>query len=238
MNILLYFTNTMVDKEENMKRKLFISFSTILSFSGLYYLISELIAIINCKDSYYAYFSHTISELALPKGQLWYGKVSSFSSLAVVMNTALIINGIVFYICYCICLTRLLHKKARFFCLLLAFIVTLGSIFVGLFHGGALTRGIHDIGTIMVFAGGNILLLLTGIFFKPKKTTFYRIFCIILGVLGLASGGTILLTINTDYYRFVPVLERLAVYPIVFFEIFTGIYVVIFNKRFLDSNKK
>lgn len=217
-----------------MKKRIDMIFSTLFILSGLYYLISEFVTIYYCSDSYMAYYRHTISELGVPKGQLWYGNVSTFSTMSNVMNLALIINGSLFFFCFLILFFSHLKKAPYILCSILTAIVSIGSIFVGLFHGGNLTRGMHDVGTVMVFAGGNILLLLIGIFFKSKHR-LYRLLTIFTGSLGLLSGCMIVFIMNNQY---LPILERMAVYPIVFFEIYTGILLLkisINKKRYKDK---
>ncbi len=205
-----------------MKKNLILCFSLLFILSGVYYLISEFVAIYYCSDSYSAYYAHTISELGVPIGSLWYGSKSTFSSMARVMNLALIINGIIFLFCYSILFVHYFRKPFYFLCLALALVVSVGSIFVGLFHGGNAIKGMHDIGTVMVFAGGNILLILTGIF-SNLKHRLYRILIIIFGLIGFLCGAYILVLTNQ---QFLPMLERLTVYPIVFFEIYTGIIMI------------
>ena len=93
---------------------------------------------------------------------------------------------------------------------------------VGVFHSVEIDTSIlHQIGTILVFAGGNLLILFIGLFYN--KTPYSKI-CTILGTLGIWGGIMVIFSTINEYTKFIPLLERMTVYPIILFQIITGIY--------------
>lgn len=206
-----------------MKKITSILFSILFIISSLFYLISEFITISLCEASYNGYIYNTISELALPKGMLWHNTPSSFSPLALLMNLALIISGILFFISYTFSIKNYLKKSFRPYGIFLALLVAIGSILVAIFHGGKDYLGIHEISTSFVFIGGNLCIILTMLFLNEKKLIFKTI-GIFLGIIGILSSIVIFYTSITNKTQILAILERLAVYPIIIFELMIGIY--------------
>lgn len=206
-----------------MKKITSILFSILFIISSLFYLVSEFITISLCEASYRGYIHNTISELALPKGMLWHNMPSTFSPLALLMNLALIISGILFFLSYTFLVKNYLNRKFRPFGIALALLVAIGSILVAIFHGGKDYLGMHEISTAFVFIGGNLCIILTMIFLNDKAKIF-KDFGIFLGLIGILSSITIFYTSIINKTQILAILERLAVYPIIIFELMIGIY--------------
>lgn len=192
----------------------------ILILGGIYYLFAEFIVIINSLDSLKSYFSHTISDLGVPY------EVYPFSKYFNLMKSAFLINGIIFFICYsCLITSQLKHKKVLLTAL--SFLASAGVVLVGLFHCRCYLISLHFMGTGLTFLCGNLLVIFTG---KYSNNKIYKLFCYILGSIGLLSAIIILFNVP---FKFVPLLERLTIYPIIIFQITTGI---IFLKQPCNNN--
>ena len=121
--------------------------SIILIVVGFYYIIAELIAIVSSKSGVKAYLYNTISELG----------TNSFSPQFKLMNSAFFLTGITFGACYALVIYPELTGLYRFICLILASSLSIGTLVVGMFHGGEYL--FHNIGTVMTFVGGSLLLI-------------------------------------------------------------------------------
>lgn len=182
----------------------------ILILGGIYYLFAEFIAIINSLDSLKSYFSHTISDLGVPY------QIYSFSRYFSLMKSAFLINGIVFFICYFYLIANQIKQK-KVLLTTLSFLASAGVILVGLFHCRCYLISLHFMGTGLTFLCGNLLVIFTG---KYSNNKSYKLFCYVLGIIGILSAITILFNVP---FKFVPLLERLTIYPIIIFQITTGV---------------
>ena len=190
-----------------MKKKVF---SIIFIINGIYYLFTEFLSVLNIKNKASSYIRNTISELGM-----------TTSPLYILMNSAFILTGILFFLAY-IYLFKYNNKIKKYIGLFLALMLSIGSIMVGVFHSVEIDTSIlHQIGTILVFAGGNLLILFIGLFYN--KTPYSKI-CTILGTLGIWGGIMVIFSTINEYTKFIPLLERMTVYPIILFQIITGIY--------------
>ena len=81
----------------------------------------------------------------------------------------------------------------------------------------------HEISTAFVFIGGNLCVILTMIFLN-EKAKFFKGLGIFLGIIGIISSMTIFYTSIINKTQILAILERLAVYPIIIFELMIGIY--------------
>ena len=190
-----------------MKKKVF---SIIFIINGIYYLFAEFLSVLNIKNKASSYIRNTISELGM-----------TTSPLYILMNSAFILTGILFFLAY-IYLFKYNNKIKKYIGLFFALMLSIGSIMVGVFHSVEINTSIlHQIGTILVFAGGNLLILFIGLFYN--KTPYSKI-CTILGTLGIWGGIMVIFSTINEYTKFIPLLERMTVYPIILFQIITGIY--------------
>ena len=193
-------------------------FSIIFIINGVYYLFAGFLSILATKNELNSYAKNTISELGTPTSPLYR-----------LMNSAFIITGILFMLAYSY-LFKNMNKTKKIIGLLLALMLSIGSIMVGLFHSVEITtNSLHQIGTILVFSGGNLLILFIGLFYNDK--TPYTKMCTILGTLGLWGGIMVIISTIRGYPKFIPLLERTTVYPIIFFQIITGIYFLIIENQ-------
>ena len=74
-----------------------------------------------------------------------------------------------------------------------------------------------------------VYILFIGLFYNDK--TPYTKMCTILGTLGLWGGIMVIISTIRGYPKFIPLLERTTVYPIIFFQIITGIYFLIIENQ-------
>ena len=186
--------------------------SIILIVVGFYYIIAELIAIVSSKSGVKAYLYNTISELG----------TNSFSPQFKLMNSAFFLTGITFGACYALVIYPELTGLYRFICLILASSLSIGTLVVGMFHGGEYL--FHNIGTVMTFVGGSLLLIFTALSLEANSS--YKIAYFLLGSI------SVLACIIFSFFKiyginmWYPILERLIIYPIILFEISTGIQTI------------
>ncbi|PWB87344.1 DUF998 domain-containing protein [Methanobrevibacter thaueri] len=188
----------------------------VLLIGSLYYLIAEAISATFFNASIFnTYVFHTISELGIPNGN---------SPLFWLMNSAFILIGLAL-------LFAVFYKfkdfivKNNIIISIFTFITSIGVIVVGLIHGGnPLTLGYHAMGAVMAILGGNILLVLISRsmedFGKYQKAT------LILGIIGLAAFWIMFFSMGSIY---MPVYERLSVYPLIVWSFLTGIFLLLNN---------
>ena len=94
---------------------------------------------------------------------------------------------------------------------------------MGLYQGGVSSEdGLHGLGAKLSFLGGNFTALLSRIaLFRENKK--YSIVSILLGIIGLVSAGLMNNAINNSLSEIVAIYERMTVYPIIIWQLITGI---------------
>jgi hypothetical protein len=188
----------------------------VLLIGSLYYLIAEAISATFFNASIFnTYVFHTISELGIPNGN---------SPLFWLMNSAFILIGLTL-------LFAVFYKfkdfivKNNIIISIFTFITSIGVIIVGLIHGGnPLTLGYHAMGAVMAILGGNILLVL--ISRSMEDFGKYQQATLILGIIGLAAFWIMFFSMGSIY---MPVYERLSVYPLIVWSFLTGIFLLLNN---------
>jgi hypothetical protein len=188
----------------------------VLLIGSLYYLIAEAISATFFNASLFnTYVFHTISELGIPNGN---------SPLFWLMNSAFILIGLTL-------LFAVFYKfkdfivKNNIIISIFTFITSIGVIIVGLIHGGnPLTLGYHAMGAVMAILGGNILLVL--ISRSMEDFGKYQQATLILGIIGLAAFWIMFFSMGSIY---MPVYERLSVYPLIVWSFLTGIFLLLNN---------
>ena len=188
----------------------------VLLIGSLYYLIAEAISATFFNASLFnTYVFHTISELGIPNGN---------SPLFWLMNSAFILIGLAL-------LFAVFYKfkdfivKNNIIISIFTFITSIGVIVVGLIHGGnPLTLGYHAMGAVMAILGGNILLVL--ISRSMEDFGKYQQATLILGIIGLAAFWIMFFSMGSIY---MPVYERLSVYPLIVWSFLTGIFLLLNN---------
>ena len=185
----------------------------VLILGSLYYLIAEAISATFFNDSLVnTYIFHTISELGIP---------SVNSPLSMLMNSAFILIGLTLIFGNFYKFKDLIVKN-KIIIYILTLITALGVIIVGLIHGGnPLTSGYHTLGAVMAILGGNILLAL--ISKSMDEFGIYQKITLILGLIGLIVFWIMFFNMESIY---MPVFERLSVYPLVIWSLLTGCYLV------------
>lgn len=185
----------------------------IFILGSLYYLVAEAISAAFFNASFTdTYIFNTISALGIP---------NSDSPLFWLMNSAFILIGLTLIFGNFSKFKDFISKNRLVF-YIFTLITSFGVIIVGLIHGGnPLTSGYHTLGAVMAILGGNILLVLTALSMDEFKT--YQKITLILGVVGLAAFWIMFFNLGNVY---MPVLERLSVYPLILWSFLTGIYLI------------
>lgn len=185
----------------------------VFIIGSLYYIIAEAISATYFNASLFnTYVFHTISELGIPNMN---------SPLFWLMNSAFILIGLTLIFSNFYRLKDFIVKNKVFF-YIFTLITGLGVIIVGLIHGGnPLTLGYHALGAVMAILGGNILLIITsrsmGEFSSFQKAT------LALGIIGLVAFWIMFFSMDSSY---MPVFERLSVYPLVIWSFLAGLFLV------------
>ena len=185
----------------------------VFIIGSLYYLIAEAISATYFNASLFnTYVFHTISELGIPNMN---------SPLFWLMNSAFILIGLTLIFSNFYRLKDFIVKNKVFF-YIFTLITGLGVIIVGLIHGGnPLTLGYHALGAVMAILGGNILLIITsrsmGEFSSFQKAT------LALGIIGLVAFWIMFFSMDSSY---MPVFERLSVYPLVIWSFLAGLFLL------------
>lgn len=183
----------------------------VFIFASLYYLIGEAISATFFHDSLInTYLFHSISQLGVPNGN---------SPLFWLMNSAFILVGLtLIFVNFYKFNDFIIRNKVVFY--ILTLITSLGVIIVGLIHGGnPLTSGYHTLGAIMTILGGNLMIVL--ISKSMCEFVTYQKISLILGFIGLIAFLILFFNFRSIY---MPIFERLSVYPFVLWSFLTGCY--------------
>lgn len=183
----------------------------VFIIGSLYYLIGEAISAAFFNASLInTYLFHTISELGIPNIN---------SPLFWVMDSAFILIGLTLIFGNFFKFKDFIIKHRMIF-FILTLITSFGVIVVGVIHGGnPLTSGYHTLGAIMAILGGNILIVLISKSMDEFST--YQKITLILGIIGLFAFWIMFFNVNSIY---MPIFERLSVYPLVLWSFFTGYF--------------
>ena len=185
----------------------------VFIIGSLYYLIAEAISATYFNASLFnTYVFHTISELGIPNPN---------SPLFWLMNSAFILIGLTLIFSNFYKLKDFIVKNKSVF-YIFTLITGLGVIIVGLIHGGnPLTLGYHAFGAVMAILGGNVLLIITsrsmGEFSSFQKATLALV------IIGLAAFWIMFFSMDSSY---MPVFERLSVYPLVIWSFLAGLFLL------------
>ncbi|MFI9387886.1 DUF998 domain-containing protein [Kutzneria sp. NPDC052558] len=199
-----------------------------LAVAALWYLIAEAITASAWKNPPYSYSRNAISDLGVPScgGELQ-GRVIC-SPLHGVMNSAFILQGVLFVVA-AVLLFRLLLGRMRWVYLFLALVQGVGIVVVGLIHGSpeSLANGMmvwHGLGAFMAILGGNLVFVVIGGHILRRRTeTWLGITEVALGVIGLVAA--VVLAMNWDA-PYAAVYERISVYPIIVAQLIAGIVLI------------
>ena len=208
-----------------MKKKFYYIVCLIFIISGIFYLVNEYITVINSTASISAYYTHPISDLAVPY------TVNSFSSFYLLLKTTFLVAGPIFLLCYNYLFQNRIEKGNKL-CFFLSLLVCIGVVMVGAFYTKGKYNFFHILGTVVCFASANTIILLTGLYYSNKDAKFYKTFCIMLSCVGAICG---ILLITPIPQIIMPIIERFTIYPLVIFEIVSGFYLL--QQNYKDNIK-
>lgn len=204
----------------------------IFLINGLFYLTGEYIAAIGTGYSLKeVYLRNFISSLGVYPNLIVEGVPVGFSKFAIVMNIDFIVTGMGFLVAYYFLIFKMLKsKKYSLLYLITPVLFAVGSVLVGVYQGGVPSEdGLHGLGARLLFLGGNLTLIISGVsLFKNRKG--YSIVSIILGFIGLISASFMNNALTNNLTEVVAIYERLTVYPITIWQLMTGL-------TFLKENK-
>ncbi|GAY71932.1 DUF998 domain-containing protein [Lentilactobacillus kosonis] len=198
-----------------------------LILSGAIFLITEFISAAAWSHPAYSYTYNFISNLGVRGPSHLFGQYM-LSPLSWVMNTGFISFGILIFI-GTLFLTNI-SRAAHWITSILGLIVAVGGVLVGYFHGlgEALIDGTgmyHSMGAFMAFIFGNILLITFGSINLPLSKRS-KLILILLGIFGiiatLSYTAALILAPDNHPIIIIGLIERCAVYPILFGMIYTG----------------
>ena len=204
----------------------------VLAAAAVVFLLAEFIAAAAWTDHPYSYTYHYISDLGVHGPLVALGQYM-YSPLAWVMNTGFFLFGVA--VSAGVALLRGLRQGRRLVVLILAIVVGAGGVVLAFFHGdGEADRqgavDYHGLGAMAAIVGGNVLIILLGrlhrhigVARKPGRAM------VLLGAFGLVSMVAFLAVAGSGANVLVGLVERCAVYPLLFGLICAG--VSIWNSR-------
>lgn len=198
--------------------------------AGVQYLALEAVTAAAWSHPPYSYALNFISDLGNPiPGDVFAGRTID-SPLAWVMNTAFILQGVLFIAATLVLRSAMPARVSRPL-LILAFLHGLGVICVGLFHASsvAVANGQvigHGVGATLTIVIGNVIAIVVAASgSRLGASRGYRIFSYLTGILGIVAFALILLYPPLTAAA-VGIPERIAVYTIIVWEVVTGLVVV------------
>lgn len=185
----------------------------VFLIGSLYYVIAEAISAFSFNDTLInTYLFHTISELGIPNVN---------SPLAFLMNSAFILIGLAYIFGNFYKFKEFLVKNKVIF-YILTLIAAIGVIIVALIHAGnPITAGYHSLGAIMAILGGNLMLLVVSR--SMDKFGTYQKVTLILAIIGILAFLMMFFNMGSPY---MPVFERISVYPLTIWSFITGVYLL------------
>lgn len=185
----------------------------VFLIGSLYYVIAEAISAFSFNDTLInTYLFHTISELGIPNAN---------SPLAFLMNSAFILIGLAYIFGNFYKFKEFLVKNKVIF-YILTLIAAIGVIIVALIHAGnPITAGYHSLGAIMAILGGNLMLLVVSR--SMDKFGTYQKVTLILAIIGILAFLGMFFNMGSLY---MPVFERISVYPLTIWSFITGVYLL------------
>lgn len=211
---------------EFMNKKIKRKFTGLLFIisSILYLVIEYIVAQSSTVSINQIYLRYSISQLAMPLNEVYMGIVNNFSPLYNLINIALIVLGILFLIC---CISeinkRINSNQILYYPLMM--ITAIGMILLGIYTVGINTINNHQLAITMALLGGNLFLIVIGRTINTNK--IHRNISAVLGIIGLISFILMIYTItNGSLSISIGILERIALYTILIWNIITGIYLI------------
>ncbi|EIC86400.1 DUF998 domain-containing protein [Serratia sp. M24T3] len=198
------------------------------SLGGIQYLLAEKITALGWSNPAYFYSKNYISDLGIPLcGQTADGR-DICSPLHAVMNSGFAIEGILFALA-CWLLSGVFNGRTRSLFILAGLLHGIGGVLIACFHSGTASSGItlHQVGAVMAIGGGN-LCLIAAAWLMHTKAGFgrYAWLTLFLGGVGLVC----MFSITSGKYP-IGIIERASVYPITFWQILTGFFLLIKSRE-------
>jgi hypothetical membrane protein len=181
----------------------------------------------------YDYAHNYISDLGIPSPQTLQGRDVG-SPLALVMNVNFIAHGALFLIGAVFAFRATEGGIARFAFLAFAAINAFGNVLVATVHGSAQavangTIAVHGLGAALAIYGAEIAIVIAGLSAgRLGATASYRAASVALGALGIACISILVAAPGTGFPK--GVWERLGVYPIMTWEIMTGLSILVSSR--------
>lgn len=200
-------------------RFIIILLAILLSFMGVFYLFAELIVSLFSQSSLMSYFQHTVLELLIPFGTLIDGKMNSLSPLSHVMNAVFSLQGMCFTITYLAVIVQLSSRQYWLFAFIFAVFFSIGMCLIPEAQAKVTAGGLQNLGASLTYLCGNLAVVMAGVNTVKPALVWLRRFAIQAGAIGVLC---ILVTIFLPNIL-TPILERIAIYTIMVWEILAGI---------------
>lgn len=184
------------------------------TLGGLQYLLAEKLSALGWHDPSYSYSQNYISDLGIPLR----------SPLHHLMNAGFALEGVLFFIA-CWLLRSFFKGAGRYLFLLAGLIHAAGGVLIALYHSGGGGSGVtlHEVGAVMAIGGGNLCLLAVGWMMHARRGfSAYGWLSLLLGSLGLIC----MFSITSGQFP-IGIIERASVYPITFWQVSTGLLLLL-----------
>ncbi len=195
------------------------------------FLTLEAISASAWRDPAYSYTRNWISDLGVPDPGTFQGRVID-SPLASVMKTGFVLGGLALLLGVLAVTRRLRRSGTRTAARVLGVAAGIGYVLVGLTHTSTAAAAdgtivLHFAGAFLAILGGNTLALVLGVHWwrRPGTRSLGRA-AAVLGALGLLAAATLLVT-ATSTSAPNGLIERVAVYTLLLFEIRTGLHLAV-----------
>lgn len=200
------------------------------ALGGLQYLLAEKMTALSWQNPFYRYTTNYISDLGVVQCGVMVDGRNLCSPLHAVMNGGFIVEGLLFFVA-CWLLKPVFTGFAEKIFLLFGFLHGLGGVLIAIFHSepqglmlGSITM--HQFGAVLAIIGGNLTLLSAG--WSRWNSPQWRIYSRLSWVLGVI--GLLNVMILTTGVLPTGLAERGSVYSITFWQIFTGVYLLVRQK--------
>ncbi|KAE9539273.1 DUF998 domain-containing protein [Ursidibacter maritimus] len=200
-------------------QSLSIKFVAILSiFIGIYYLFTELIAILFSEVSLAAYLHHTSFELSLPNGTIIDNNVTVNSPLSFAMRASFLVQGYLFFFIYLLGVTRI-TQRFRLISGFSALLFSCGMVILYSTQSGKyIENAVQNLGGSLTFLCGNLAMLMIGFGIKSRRQSTFKNFSILAGLIGTAA---IFITLFLPL-PYLALFERLGITTIMLWEVALG----------------
>ncbi|WGE58239.1 permease [Actinobacillus equuli] len=193
--------------------------AALLSFMGVFYLFAEFVVNLFSESSLISYIQHTVLELLIPFGTIIDGKTNTFSPLSQVMNAIFSLQGLAFVIAYLAVIVQLSRRKYWLLALIFAAFFSIGMSLIPSSQAKITAGGLQNLGASLTYLFGNLAILIAGIDIVKPQLVWLRRFSIQAGTIGVFC---VLITIFFPNIL-TPILERVAIYAIMIWEILAGL---------------